>query len=115
VEDKPNNRFVLKMKPYLAPILVGIFPLVAKDGLTEKALSIFDSIKKNFDAVFDVSGSIGRRYRRLDESGVPFGVTIDRQTIEDDTVTIRDRDSMQQVRIKFVELVDYLMKTKDAC
>ena len=113
VEDKPNNRFVLKMKPYLAPILVGVFPLVAKDGLTEKASNIFDSIKKNFDAVFDASGSIGRRYRRLDESGVPFGVTIDRQTIEDDTVTIRDRDSMQQERIKFIDLVDYLTKTKD--
>jgi glycyl-tRNA synthetase len=62
--------------------------------------------------VYDESGSIGRRYRRLDESGVPFGVTVDRQTLEDDTVTVRERDSMQQVRIKSVELSDYLSNAK---
>jgi glycyl-tRNA synthetase len=112
VEDKSNDRLLLKLKPYLAPIQVGIFPLVTKDGLAEKALHIFAGIKKNFDAVYDESGSIGRRYRRLDESGVPFGVTIDRQTLEDDTVTVRERDSMQQVRIKSAELIDYLSKAK---
>lgn len=111
-EDKPNDRLLLKLKPYLAPIQVGIFPLVTKDGLAEKALQIFSGIKKNFDAVYDGSGSIGRRYRRLDESGVPFGVTVDRQTLEDDTVTVRERDSMQQVRIKSAELADYLEKAK---
>jgi glycyl-tRNA synthetase len=112
VDDKSNDRLLLKLKPYLAPIQVGIFPLVTKDGLAEKALHIFAGIKKNFDAVYDESGSIGRRYRRLDESGVPFGVTIDRQTLEDDTVTVRERDSMQQVRIKSAELIDYLSKAK---
>lgn len=112
VEDKANDRLLLKLKPYLAPIQVGIFPLVTKDGLAEKASQIFSSIRKNFDAVYDESGSIGRRYRRLDESGVPFGVTVDRQTMEDDTVTVRERDSMEQVRLKSSELSDYLMKAK---
>ncbi len=111
-EDKPNDRLLLKLKPYLAPIQVGIFPLVTKDGLAKQASRIFSGIKKNFDAVYDEAGSIGRRYRRLDESGVPFGVTIDRQTLEDDTVTVRERDSMQQVRIKSTELADYLAKAK---
>jgi glycyl-tRNA synthetase len=112
IDDKANDRLLLKLKPYLAPIQVGVFPLVSKDGLAEKALQIFSSIKKNFDAVLDESGSIGRRYRRLDETGVPFGVTVDRQTLEDDTVTVRERDSMEQVRIKSSELFDYLVKSK---
>ncbi|MEM2759609.1 MAG: glycine--tRNA ligase [Nitrososphaerales archaeon] len=115
VEDKPNDRSLLKLKPYLAPIDVGIFPLVTKDGLAERARSIFSSIKKNFDAIYDESGSIGRRYRRLDESGVPFGVTVDRQTLEDDTITVRERDSMQQIRIKSTELADYLVKARTIC
>ncbi len=110
VEDKANDRLLLKLKPYLAPIQVGIFPLVTKDGLAEKAAQIFSSVKKDFDAIYDESGSIGRRYRRLDESGVPFGVTVDRQTLEDDTVTVRERDSMQQIRIKSSELPEYLTK-----
>jgi len=112
VEDKANDRLLLKLKPYLAPIEAGIFPLVTKDGLDTKALQIFSSIKKNFDAIYDESGSIGRRYRRLDESGVPFGVTVDRQTLADDTVTIRERDSMQQIRIKSDAIADYLEKAR---
>ncbi|MFQ5940091.1 MAG: glycine--tRNA ligase [Nitrososphaerales archaeon] len=112
VEDKLNDRLLLKLKPYLAPMQVGIFPLVTKDGLAEKASEIFAGIKKNFNAIYDEAGSIGRRYRRLDESGVPFGVTIDRQTLEDDTVTVRERDTMEQVRIKSVDLDDYLTKAK---
>ena len=113
VDDKPNDRLLLKLKPYLAPIQVGIFPLVTKDGLAEKAMRIFESVKKEFDAIYDESGSIGRRYRRLDESGVPFGVTVDRQTLEDDTVTVRERDSMQQIRIKSSELPEHLRKATE--
>lgn len=113
VDDKPNDRLLLKLKPYLAPILVGIFPLVTKDGLAEKASQIFESLKKDFVAIHDESGSIGRRYRRLDESGVPFGVTVDRQTLEDDTVTVRERDSMQQIRIKSSELPAHLRKAAE--
>jgi glycyl-tRNA synthetase len=113
VDDKANDRLLLKLKPYLAPILAGIFPLVTKDGLAEKAMQIFDNVKKEFETVYDESGSIGRRYRRLDESGVPFGVTVDRQTLEDDTVTVRERDGMQQVRIKSSELPMYLRKATE--
>src|SRR5574341_975903 len=111
VDDKQNDRLLLKLKPYLAPIQVGIFPLVTKDGLAEKASQIFETVKKDFVATYDESGSIGRRYRRLDESGVPFGVTVDRQTLEDDTVTVRERDSMQQIRIKSSELPAHLRKS----
>ncbi|MFQ5921079.1 MAG: glycine--tRNA ligase, partial [Nitrososphaerales archaeon] len=108
VDDKQNERLLLKLKPYLAPIQVGIFPLVTKDGLAEKAAQLFEDLKKDMDAIYDGSGSIGRRYRRLDESGVPFGVTIDRQTLEDDTVTVRERDSMEQVRIKSSEIAGHV-------
>jgi glycyl-tRNA synthetase len=87
--------------------------LVTKDGLAEKASQIFESVKKDFVAIHDESGSIGRRYRRLDESGVPFGVTVDRQTLEDDTVTVRERDSMQQIRIKSSELPSHLRKAAE--
>jgi glycyl-tRNA synthetase len=110
VDDIANERLLLKLKPYLSPMLVGIFPLVTKDGLAEKAMEVFSSLKREFPVIYDESGSIGRRYRRLDESGVPFGVTIDRQTLQDDTVTVRERDNMQQVRIKSSELYGYLKK-----
>jgi glycyl-tRNA synthetase len=103
-EDKEHERFVLSIKPYLAPIHVGILSLVKKDGLKEKTDEIYLQIKRKCDAFLDHSGAIGRRYRRLDEIGAPFAVTVDHQTLEDDTVTIRKRDSMEQSRIKISEL-----------
>ena len=103
-EDKENDRTVLSLKPYLAPIQVGVLSLVKKDGLKEKTDEIFTKIKRKYDAFLDHSGAIGRRYRRLDEVGVPFAITIDHQTLEDDTVTIRSRDSMSQDRIKISEI-----------
>jgi len=91
----------LDLKPFLAPVSVGVLPLVNKDGLNELALKIQDElIDEGFDAFFDDSGSIGRRYARLDEIGCPFALTIDYQSKEDDTVTIRDRNSMKQKRVK---------------
>src|SRR5919206_193000 len=99
-----DDRIALKLKPYLAPILVGVLPLMAKQGLDEKAQKIYSNLKRDFDVFYDQSGSIGRRYRRLEEIGAPFAVTIDKQTMEDDTVTVRYRDTMQQVRIKEAEL-----------
>ena len=99
-----DDRVALKLKPYLAPILIGVLPLMAKQGLDEKAQKIYSNLKKDFDAFYDQSGSIGRRYRRLEEIGAPFAVTIDKQTMEDDTVTVRYRDTMQQIRIKAAEL-----------
>ena len=109
-EDKENDRVVLSLKPYLAPVHVGILSLMKKDGLAEKTEEIFSKIKTKYDAFLDHSGAIGRRYRRLDEVGAPFAVTIDHQTLQDDTVTIRMRDSMAQERIKISDLELHLFR-----
>jgi glycyl-tRNA synthetase len=83
---------------------VGVLPLVTKDGLREKAQDIYSNLKLNYSAFYDESGSIGRRYRRLEEIGAPFAFTIDNQTMKDDTVTIRYRDSMMQERVGVSEI-----------
>jgi glycyl-tRNA synthetase len=108
LEDIENERTVLTLRPYLAPILAGVLPLVTKDGLREKAQTIYSQLKLDFTVFYDESGSIGRRYRRLEEIGTPFAITIDRQTILDDTVTVRNRDTMLQNRIPISELKGYL-------
>ena len=105
-----ENRLVLKLKPYLAPVLVGVLPLVNKDGLGQMADRIYAELKQDFDAFLDVSGSIGRRYRRLEEIGTPFAITVDRATLEDNTVTVRERDSMEQIRVEVPQLRSYLFK-----
>lgn len=105
---KGEKRVVLQLKPEFAPVFVGIFPLVKKGGLKEKAKEVFDLLKKDFVCSYDEKGSIGRRYRRLDEIGAPFAITIDFQTLEDNTVTIRYRDSMKQERVKISELKEIL-------
>jgi len=109
-EDKENERMVLSLKPYLSPIHVGVLSLVKKDGLAEKTDEVYLSIKRKYDVFLDHSGAIGRRYRRLDEVGAPYAITIDHQTLDDDTVTIRMRDSMEQSRIKISELDEKLSK-----
>lgn len=103
-EDTANDRILLSLKPYLAPVQIGVLSLVKKDGLKEKTDEIYESIKRKFDVFLDHSGAIGRRYRRLDEIGAPFAITVDHQTLQDDTVTLRERDSMEQNRIKISEL-----------
>jgi len=109
-EDKDNERVVLSLKPYLAPIHVGILSLVKKDGLAEKTEEIFSKLRTKYDTFLDHSGAIGRRYRRLDEVGAPLAVTVDHQTLQDNTVTVRMRDSMNQERIKISDLDSYLAK-----
>ena len=109
-EDKENDRIVLSLKPYLSPIHVGVLSLVKKDGLAEKTDEIYLQIKRKYDVFLDHSGAIGRRYRRLDEVGAPYAITIDHQTLQDDTVTLRMRDSMEQNRIKVSELDEILSK-----
>ncbi len=109
-EDKENERMVLSLKPYLSPIHVGVLSLVKKDGLAEKTDEVYLNIKRKYDVFLDHSGAIGRRYRRLDEVGAPYAITIDHQTLDDDTVTIRMRDSMEQSRIKISELDEKLSK-----
>jgi glycyl-tRNA synthetase len=93
-------RVVLGLHPRLAPIKVGVFPLVKKDGLPERADKLYAALRKAaVPSFYDEAGAIGRRYRRQDEAGTPWCVTVDGQTMEDGTVTIRDRDSLQQVRV----------------
>jgi glycyl-tRNA synthetase len=107
-DEQHGDRVVLRLKPYLAPILVGILPLMAKSGLDQKARQINSELKYDFDTFYDESGSIGRRYRRLEEIGTPFAVTVDQTTMHDDTVTVRHRDTMQQERIKVSWLRQHL-------
>ena len=109
-DDKENERVVLSIRPYLAPVHVGILSLVKKDGLAEKTNDVYLNIKTKFDSFLDHAGAIGRRYRRLDEIGAPFAITIDHQTKDDDTVTIRSRDSMSQDRVKIKDLEEILPK-----
>ena len=109
--DEEHERMVLSLKPYLSPIHVGILSLVKKDGLKEKTDEIFINIKRKFDAFLDHSGAIGRRYRRLDEIGAPFAITVDHQTLEDNTVTIRKRDSMEQSRVNISEIDSILLES----
>jgi glycyl-tRNA synthetase len=94
-----QERDLLSLKPYLAPWKAGIFPLVNKDGLPEKAAELFTEVRSSVDVFLDVSGSIGRRYARADEAGVPFCITVDHDTLQDGTVTLRQRDTRTQERI----------------
>ena len=110
-DEQHDDRIVLKLKPYLAPVLVGILPLMTKNGLGEKARRIYSDLKLDFDAFYDESGSIGRRYRRLEEIGAPYAITIDPTTMQDDTVTVRYRDTMQQERVKVSELGQFMQNT----
>jgi glycyl-tRNA synthetase len=104
-----EDRVLLRLSRDLAPIQIGVYPLVSKDGLPEKALQVHQTlINEGFTAEYDESGSIGRRYARADEIGTPLGVTIDYQTLEEETVTIRDRDTWKQVRNKIEGLPDLL-------
>jgi glycyl-tRNA synthetase len=94
-----QKRTVLRFHPRLAPIKVAIFPLVKKDGMPERAMELYNALRINMTAVYDEKGAVGRRYRRQDEAGTPFCLTVDGQTMQDGTVTVRDRDSMKQDRI----------------
>ncbi len=102
---REDNRNLLKLRRELAPIQVGVFPLINKNGLQIKAQEVYNTLKKDLQTFYDESGSIGRRYRRLDEIGVPLGVTIDYDTLKDNMVTVRDRDNMNQTRVKISELL----------
>ncbi|MDA7977340.1 MAG: glycine--tRNA ligase [Pirellulales bacterium] len=98
-KGKMQSRTVLKLHPRLAPIKAAIFPLVKKDGLPELAQQIYRELKQDHNVFYDETGAVGRRYRRQDEIGTPFCITVDSQTLQDKTVTIRDRDSLEQSRI----------------
>lgn len=109
-DGKTEKRTVLHFHPRLAPIKAAIFPLVNKDGLQEIAHSIKDDLQKSFNVFYDDSGAVGRRYRRQDECGTPYCITVDYDTLKDNTVTIRDRDSMKQERIHKDLIKQYILE-----
>lgn len=104
-----DSRTVLKFHPKLAPVTVGILPLVKKDGMPEQAHKMEDMLKEHFNTFYDEKGAIGRRYRRMDEIGTPYCITIDGESVEEGTVTVRDRDSMQQERLPMENVPGYLI------
>ena len=117
--ENGESRVVMKLPPALAPVKAAILPLIRKGGLPEKAREIMDKLKFNFSCQYDEKDSIGKRYRRQDAIGTPYCVTIDHQTMEDNTVTIRERDSMEQRRVSLETLeqeisektkIEYLLK-----
>ena len=109
-EVEGEKRTVLRFNPRVAPIKAGIFPLVKnKPELVERARALYQRLQRRWNVVYDQSGAIGRRYRRIDEVGVPFGLTVDFDTIEGDgSITLRDRDSMKQERLSEDEAFAYL-------
>ncbi|MBI2658344.1 glycine--tRNA ligase [Candidatus Woesearchaeota archaeon] len=109
--DKARENVVLRLHPKLAPVKIGIFPLVSnKADVVKKARGVYDELKQRWACTFDLSGSIGRRYARADETGIYATVTIDFESLEDDSVTIRSRDTTEQIRVKISELKDVLTK-----
>ena len=109
-EGTTETRVVLKFHPRLAPMKVAIFPLVNRDGMPEIAKKIEQDLRPHLRVFYDDSGAVGRRYRRQDEIGTPFCITIDSQTLQDQSVTVRERDSMAQTRVASIQLLDYLTK-----
>ena len=113
VETGEKERTYLKLHPALAPVKAAILPLVKKDGLAEKAQQIADSLRLSFRTVYDDGGAIGKRYTRQDLIGTPFCIAVDYETMENDTVTIRHRDSMEQERVKIADLKEKIGQAVD--
>ena len=109
-EVRGEKRSILKFHPRLAPIKAAVLPLVNKDGMQELSQKIEKDLRKRLKVFYDDKGAVGRRYRRQDEAGTPFCITIDTQTLEDQTVTVRERDSMEQVRIESSNSLKYLLE-----
>ena len=111
-DDKGDmqTRTVMKFHPRIAPVKAAVFPLVKKDGMPEAAREIYSALKKRFVTFYDEKGAVGRRYRRQDEAGTPYCITVDGQTLQDGTVTVRDRDSLEQWRVKSAEIVEEIAK-----
>ncbi len=105
-EVNGDKRNILKLSPKIAPITVAVFPLMNKNGMPEIAQKLVDDLRGNYSSFYDAGGSIGRRYRRQDEAGTPFGITVDHDTLEDNTVTLRDRDTMEQIRVSVDKVSD---------
>ncbi len=111
-DDKGDmqTRTVMRFNPRIAPVKAAVFPLVKKDGMPEAAKEIYTALKRRFVVFYDEKGAVGRRYRRQDEAGTPFCITVDGQTLQDGTVTIRDRDTLEQRRVKSADVVEEVAK-----
>ena len=103
-----NSRTVLRLPAVLAPTKVAVLPLVKKDGLAELARDLVADLKWDYSTAYDEKDAVGRRYRRQDALGTPYCVTVDHQTLEDQTVTLRERDSMEQIRVAVKDLPQLL-------
>lgn len=112
-EDTNNNRIVLKLPFDLAPNKLVICPLLKKDGLPEKSNEVFNKLSKEYRCIYDEQGSIGKRYYRQDEAGTPFGITVDHETLENNSVTIRERDTMQQHRVGINKISEFINDKKN--
>jgi glycyl-tRNA synthetase len=108
VDDKANERVVLKLNPQIAPIQVAVFPLMNKEGMDTLAMKITQDLQKTYSVDYDGSGSIGKRYRRQDEVGTPFCLTVDFDSVQKNDVTVRHRDAMTQDRVSLDQLDNYL-------
>jgi glycyl-tRNA synthetase len=111
--ENGTTRTVLKLPSVLAPVKAAVLPLVKKDGLPEIAKQIVEDLKWDFNVIYDEKDAVGRRYRRQDANGTPFCITIDHDTLEDNTVTIRHRDSMEQERVKIEDLRNIIKQEVD--
>ncbi len=115
-DDKGDmqSRTLMRFHPRIAPVKAAVFPLVKKDGMPEAAKEIYTALKGRFVVFYDEKGAVGRRYRRQDEAGTPFCITVDGQTLQDGTVTIRDRDTLEQWRAKSADVVEEIAKRVEA-
>jgi len=112
--ENGSTRTVLKLPAVLAPTKAAVLPLLKRDGLPEVARQIIDDLKWNFNVAYDEKDAVGRRYRRQDAVGTPFCITVDHQTLEDKTVTIRHRDTMEQTRVAISDLNGIIHDEVDA-
>jgi glycyl-tRNA synthetase len=107
-EVEGRKRTVLRLHPRLAAVKAAVLPLVSRDGMPQRAREIYEEVRARIPAEYDEGGSIGKRYRRQDEIGTPWGITVDGQTMEDGTVTLRDRDTLEQERVAAEGIADLL-------
>jgi glycyl-tRNA synthetase len=110
---KGQTRSVLRFHPALAPTKVAVFPLVKKEGMPDIAHNITNDLKRYMTAFYDQKGAIGRRYRRQDEAGTPFCITVDGETLSEKTVTVRERDSMEQTKVGLDQIKGYIRDQLD--
>jgi glycyl-tRNA synthetase len=109
-KEKDGTKVVLRLEKKIAPVAVSVFPLMKKDGLDEKAKEVFNLLKQQFVCEYDESGSVGKRYARADEVGIPIAITVDYDSLKDESATVRDRDSTKQIRVKIKDLKNVVGK-----